>query len=282
MHSLGGVRVGEMAPVRIMGILNVSPESFMKSSISTTSNLIARAASRMEDEGADFVDIGGMSTSPQSGPPIPVDEEIQRVTHAIDTVRQMTSLPISIDTPRSPVARAAFEAGAVILNDISGLRYDPDMVKVVREYRPSLVLCAHSIRLLHGDMISDICSILQESVGMATQAGIDADTISVDPAIGFFREGGGTFFTEIRMEWFKRDILMLQHIREIKESLPAVISVSNKSFIGRLMDAPDPADRLVGSLAFETMAVLNGADIVRTHNVAKTREVVQLAQEIIG
>ena len=84
------------------------------------------------------------------------------------------------------------------------------------------------------------------------------------------------------MEWFKRDILMLQHIREIKESLPAVISVSNKSFIGRLMDAPDPADRLVGSLAFETMAVLNGADIVRTHNVAKTREVVQLAQEIIG
>lgn len=282
MHSLGGVQVGETAPVRIMGILNVSPESFMKSSISTTEDLITQAASRMEYEGADFVDIGGMSTSPLSGPPIPVDEEIRRVTHSIDVVLQASSLPISVDTPRSSVARAALDAGAVILNDISGLRYDPGMIEVVREYHPSLVLCAHGTRPLHGDVVLGTRDLLQESVDMAAQAGVNIDTISVDPAIGFFRGSRGTFFTEIGMDWFKRDILMLQHIREVKGDLPAVISVSNKSFIGMLMDAPDPADRLVGSLAFETMAVLRGADIIRTHNVAKTGEVVRAARTIMG
>ncbi len=280
MHTLGGVRIGGTAPVRIMGILNVSPESFMKSSVSSAAGSIAAAAVRMEDEGADFIDVGGMSTAPCAGTAISQDEEVRRVTQAIRTVQDVSSLPISVDTPRSAVAEEALDAGAVILNDITGLQYDWGMADVIERYLPSLILCAHSPLPLRGNPVSHARLLLRGSVDAAEEAGADPRTISVDPAIGFFRRRRGRFFTRTDLDWVRRDVLVLQNLQGIKQDLPVTVSVSNKSFIGRLMGAPDPADRLPGSLAFEAMSVLMGADVVRTHNVAQTREAVRTAERM--
>ena len=281
MHALGGVRVGGGLPVRIMGILNASPESFMRSSVSDTPEAISRAAARMEAEGADFIDIGGMSTAPGSAP-VSQDEEVRRVVRAIRIAGESCGLPISVDTARSAVARAALDAGAVILNDISGLQHDPEMAGVAGRYRPSLVLCAHSRTPLRGDPVLGASEALRRSVGLAEGAGVPRSSIAVDPAIGFFRRNGGGLFSGVEMDWFRRDVLILRRLREIRRGMPCLVSVSNKSFIGRLMGAPDPADRLAGSLAFEAMAVLMGADIIRTHNVALSREAVGAAQGLRG
>ena len=281
MHALGGVRVGGGQPVRIMGILNASPESFMRSSVSDTPEAISRAAARMEAEGADFIDIGGMSTAPGAAP-VPAGEEARRVVRAVRIAGESCGLPISVDTTRSSVARAALDAGAVILNDISGLQRDPEMAGVAGRYRPSLVLCAHSRTPLRGDPVQGASDALRRSVGLAEGAGVPRSSIAVDPAIGFFRRNGGGLFSGVEMDWFRRDVLTLRRLREIKRGMPCLVSVSNKSFIGRLMGAPDPADRLAGSLAFEAMAVLMGADIIRTHNVALSRDAIGAAQGLRG
>ena len=281
MHALGGVRVGGGLPVRIMGILNASPESFMRSSVSDTPEAISRAAARMEAEGADFIDIGGMSTAPGTAP-IPAGEEARRVVRAVEIAGESCGLPISVDTARSAVARAALDAGAVILNDISGLQRDPEMAGVAEAYRPSLVLCAYSRTPLRGDPVLGASEALRRSVDVAEGAGVPRSSIAVDPAIGFFRRNEAGLFSGVEMDWFRRDVLTLRRLREIKRGMPCLVSVSNKSFIGRLMGAPDPADRLAGSLAFEAMAVLMGADIIRTHNVALSREAVGAAQGLRG
>lgn len=281
MHVLGGVRVGGPAPVRIMGVINASPESFMRGSVATTAESIAERAALMEREGADLIDIGGMSTAPHIGAAVPQATEIRRVALAVKAVRGASSLPVSVDTPRAVVAAAALKAGAVILNDITGLRHDPGMAEVIGRHGPALILCAHSPEPVRGDPVSRTRELLQESVGMAIGAGADPGAISVDPAVGFFRRRGRAFFTGTGSDWADRDVTILQNLQVIKGEMPATVSVSNKSFIGRLMGAPDPADRLPGSLAFESMAVLRGADIVRTHNVAPTLDAVRTAERML-
>ena len=281
MSKLGSVSVGNSNPVRIMGILNLSPESFFKKSIATDKEMVANKTREMEAEGADFIDVGGMSTAPYLKTIIPQKTESERITRAIKIIQNVSNLPISVDTCRSEVAKSALELGVDIINDISGLKYDKDMPRIVEKYDPSLILCAFSKNLVKGNQIIQTKNLLRESIKIAKSAHISDNHIVVDPAIGFFRKKGkGKFFTRINSDWIKRDLLILNNLCSLKLKHPLLVSVSRKSFIGNLLQIKNPNDRLYGSLAAESLAVLNGADIIRTHNVHETKEVVAIAQKL--
>jgi len=279
---LGSVGVGGSNPVRIMGILNTSPESFYKKSIKTTKNSIAKAVRQMEIDGADFIDVGGMSTAPYLSTIVSEKVETKRVINAIKIIQKVSNLPISIDTCRSNVAYRALEEGAEILNDISGLKYDPKILDVILQFQPSLVICAYSKTRMMGNQVTIAKKLLKQSLTLAKAAKINTKNIVLDPAVGFFRKSGnGPFFTRINSDWMKRDLLILQNLRSIKGRDPLLVSVSNKSFIGKILNKKNTADRLSGSLAVEVLSVINGADIIRTHNVKETKKVVTNAQSYL-
>ena len=281
MSKLGSISVGNSNPVRIMGILNLSPESFFKKSIATSKETIIRKTREIEEQGADFIDIGGMSTAPYLKTIIPQKKESYRITKAIKIIQGISNIPISVDTCRSEVAKSALELGVEIINDISGLKYDKEMRKIVEKYDPSLILCASSKNLVKGNQLSQTKNLLRESIKIAKSAHISTDHIVVDPGIGFFRKKGkGKFFTRINSDWVKRDLLILNNLSKIKLNYPVLVSVSRKSFIGNLLQTDNPNERLYGSLAAESIAVLNGADIIRTHNVQETKEVVSISQKL--
>jgi len=281
VNKLGNVHVGNSNPVRIMGILNTSPESFYKKSISTSRQRIVNAVHRMEDEGADFIDVGGMSTAPYLSTMVSEKTEVSRIIKAVKIIQQASNLPISVDTCRSVIAREALELGVDIINDVTGLKYDHMMPKIIEKYRPSLVLCAYSKKTITGNQLLKTKYLLRESLEIAKSAKIPRTKIVLDPAIGFFRKKGrNSFFTKINSDWVKRDLLILENLRSIKLNSPILVSVSNKSFIGKILKKENPSDRLAGSLAAEVVCVLNGADIIRTHNVAETKEAITIAQKL--
>jgi dihydropteroate synthase len=264
-----------------MGILNLSPESFYKKSIKTTKPQIAETALNMETHGADFIDVGGMSTAPYLSTIVSEKTEAKRVTEAIKIIQNKTNLPISVDTCRANVAVQALELGVEIINDISGLKYDKHMIDVIKIYEPSLVLCAFSKKTQRGNQISNTKDLLKQSLKHAKSAGISSKKIVLDPAIGFFRKSGkGPFFTKINTDWLQRDLSILTSLRSLKQGQPILVSVSNKSFIGKIINKKNPTDRLPGSLAAEVFATIKGADIIRTHNVTETRSVVSIAMKL--
>ncbi|HET6517667.1 MAG TPA: dihydropteroate synthase [Nitrosopumilaceae archaeon] len=281
MNKLASIPIGGTNPVRIMGILNVSPESFYKKSVKTSRNEISETVKKMEDDGADFIDVGGMSTAPYLSTIISEKTEAKRITNAIKIIQNKTNLPISIDTCRASVAIQALELGSEIINDISGLKYDKQMRTVVRIYEPDLILCAFSKNIVTGDQIKKTKKLLEQSLKLAKASGISSKKIVLDPAIGFFRKKGkGSFFTKINSDWVKRDLLILKNLKLLKQNQPLLVSVSNKSFIGKILNKKNPTDRLSGSLSAEVLAVINGADIIRTHNVKETRSVVLTATKL--
>jgi len=281
VNKLGTITVGDSNPVRFMGILNTSRESFHKKSISISKQRISDAVYRMEAEGADFIDVGGMSTAPYLATMISEKTEIGRIIKAIKIIQQISNLPISVDTCRAGVAKEALELGVDIINDVTGLKYDPRMPKTIEKYCPSLVLCAYSKKIMTGNQLHNVKQLLNESLEIAKSVNIPKAKIVLDPAIGFFRKKGmGTFFTKINSDWLKRDLLILKNLKSIKSARPILVSVSNKSFIGKILKKENPSDRLFGSLAAEVISVLNGANIIRTHNVGKSKEANTIAQEL--
>ena len=281
MNMLGPVSVGGTNPVRIMGILNTSPESFYKKSIMTKKHKIENAVRQMEEQGANFVDVGGMSTAPYLSTMVSEKVESRRITKAIKMIQQVSNLPISVDTCRAGVAKQALELGVEIINDISGLKYDKTILSVVEKYQPSLVLCAYDKKPVRGNQVKKTQELLRQSLALAKSANIPSKNVVLDPAIGFFRQSGkGPFFTKINSDWLERDLSMVKNLKSIKLGQPLLVSVSNKSFIGKLLKKGNPLDRLYGSLAAEVVSVINGADIIRTHNVSETRDAVFLAQRL--
>ena len=281
VNKLGTIPVGDSNPVRFMGILNTSSESFYKKSISISKQRISDAVYRMEAEGADFIDVGGMSTAPYLATMISEKTEIRRIMKAIKIIQQISNLPISVDTCRAGVAKEALELGVDIINDVTGLKHDPRMPKTIEKYCPSLVLCAYSKKIMTGNQLHNVKQLLNESLEIAKSVNIPKTKIVLDPAIGFFRKKGmGDFFTKINSDWFKRDLLILKNLKSIKSGRPILVSVSNKSFIGKILKKENPSDRLFGSLAAEVISVLNGANIIRTHNVGKSKEANAIAQEL--
>ncbi|MFB5633041.1 MAG: dihydropteroate synthase [Nitrosopumilus sp.] len=280
MTRLAKVGVGGKNPVRIMGILNTSPESFYKKSIHTTKTQIKNSIKEMENDGADFIDVGGMSTAPYLSTMVSEKTESKRILDAVKIIQDVSNIPISVDTCRAQPAKDALEYGVEIINDISGLKYDEKMKDVVSDYSPSLILCAFSSKTVTGNTISATKKLLQESLKIAKNSHISSEKIVLDPSIGFFRkEGNGPFFTRIKSDWVKRDLTIIQNLNSIKGNHPILISVSNKSFLGEILQK-DPSDRLFGSIAAEAISVINGADIIRTHNVNATRDAVTIASNL--
>ena len=281
MTRIANVGVGGKNPVRIMGILNTSPESFHKKSISTTKNDIKNSIKQMENDGANFVDIGGMSTAPYLSTIVSEKVETRRILDAIKIVQNCSNLPISIDTCRSNVARTALECGVEIINDISGLKFDEKMKDVISEFTPSLILCAYHSKTISGNDVVLTKKLLRESLNIAKKAHIPSEKIVLDPAVGFFRKTGeGQFFTKIKSDWVKRDLSIIKNLKSIKQKHSILISVSNKSFIGNLLGKQNTSDRLFGSIVAEAISVINGADIVRTHNVIATKDAITIASKL--
>ncbi len=281
MAKIGSVRVGGKNPVRIMAILNTSPESYFKKSINIGKTQIKNTVKQMEDMGADFIDVGGMSTAPYLHSTVSEKVESKRILNAIKIIQNHSNIPISVDTCRASVARDSLECGVEIINDISGLKYDEQMKEVVSKFSPSLVLCAYSSKTVHGNSVSVTKKLLKESLSIAKNSNVDPEKILLDPAVGFFRKSGfGPFFTKTKADWINRDLSILKNLNDIKQDYPALISVSNKSFLGEILGKKNPSDRLYGSIAAESISVANGANVIRTHNVGATKDAIMIASKL--
>ncbi len=272
---LGGIVVGDGLPVAVVGALNVSPESFYPGSIATRGEDLLRAADAMARGGAAFVDVGAMSTAPYQAGRITEWEEADRLAWAIDLLVRKLDLLVSADTSRSVPARAALEAGARIINDVTGLTGDPGMADLVARAGVGIILTA-SERGDEGrgrDPIAVVAGLLEESLQRARRAFIDPSLIVMDPGIGFFRNQ--------RIAWYQWDSAVLARLERLRDlGRPVCVGVSRKSFIGELAGVGDPGARLPGSLAATAIAVLGGAQLVRTHDVEETVQAVKVAEAI--
>jgi dihydropteroate synthase len=268
------VPVGDGLDVAVVGALNVSPESFYAGSVVAGADDLLRAAEAMVTAGAAFLDVGAMSTAPYLETAISAAEERDRLGAAVHLLATKVAVPLSADTSRAAPAEAALEAGARIVNDVRGLTGDPDLARVVARAGAGLILMASERGEAIGTLpVEAVQALLEESLALARHAGIPAERIAVDPGIGFFRSRAMAWH-----EWDCRVLAGLPRLRELGR--PICVGVSRKSFIGALTGARDPADRLPGSLAATTAAVLVGAHLIRTHDVAETRQAVRVAYAI--
>ncbi len=274
---LGGVEVGDGLPVAVVGVLNVSPESFYGGSVFREREGLLAAAQRMVEAGAVLLDVGGMSSAPYLATRIPETEEADRLTRAIEGLAPKLGVPISADTWRAGPARQALDAGAAVINDVSGLRADPGMAPLVARRGAGLIVMAsdRGASVDGGRPGERVLALLGESLALARAAGIDEERIVVDPGIGFFRSSGTA--------WYDWDSSVLSDLGALGTlGRPICVGVSRKSFIGALLGQDNPADRLPGSLAATAVAVFNGAHLIRTHDVAETRQAVRVAEAIRG
>ncbi|MDA1125141.1 MAG: dihydropteroate synthase [Crenarchaeota archaeon] len=285
MTKLGNLVVGRKNEITIMGILNISPESFYKNSIKSTKSEISKYLLDMEENGANIIDIGGMSTAPYLKTIVSEKKESERITKTIKIIQNLSNIPISVDTCRASVAKDALELGIDVINDISGLKYDKNMPKIIEKYSPSVILCSYSNQLVKGNPISVTKKLLNESILIAKNAKIPKDKIVVDPAIGFFRRSSDVKtklpYTKINSDWVQRDVEIIKKLKLLKTNFPILVSISNKSFIGKLLGKENPADRNTGTAIAEMLSIINGASIIRTHNPKITSDVIKLTKFLI-
>lgn len=261
--------------VVVMGILNVTPDSFYDGGRYTGEDEALARVEEMIGEGADIIDVGGESVRPGVDP-IGLNEELGRVIPVIEKIKKQFSIPICVDTYKAEVARQAIEEGAEMVNDISALRYDPDLRKVVAGYGVPVVLMHikgtpknMQDNPRYGSLMEEIISYLDSSIKLAEEAGADGRGIIVDPGIGF----GKT--TAHNLEILRR----LEELASLGK--PILVGLSRKSFIGNVLGLPQE-ERLEGGLAATCMAVWRGARLVRTHDVSPTRRAVDMVQAILG
>jgi dihydropteroate synthase len=270
---LAGLEVGDGHPVRLVGAINVSPESFYQGSVAAGETALRAKAEQMAAEGADVLDIGAASTAPYLRTEIPEAEEIQRLAWAVGVARKVVAVPISADTKRSRVAQAALDAGAVIINDVSGLRYDPGMAEIAVRRAQGVILMASETGPNARDSIDTVRGILEESLRLARMAGVPEHRVVLDPGIGFFRQAA--------IPWHAWDCEVLRRLGELRTlGRPLMVGISRKSFIGKTLGQENPGDRLAGSLAATAIAVANGVHLIRTHDVGPTREAVRMAEAL--
>jgi dihydropteroate synthase len=258
-----------------MGILNVTPDSFAESVPKLDHDVAVDAGLRLEREGADLIDVGGESTRPGADA-VSAGEERSRVLPVIAALAGSATVPISIDTYKADVARAAIDAGADMVNDISGLRNDAAMAGLIAATRTALVIM-HTrgasktmyAEATYGDLVAEVVAELRERIHAAEAAGVPADRIVVDPGIGFAKQAAHSYG-------------VLAHLPEFARALdrPLLVGPSRKSFLRQAVDDRPAPQRDWGTAAAVTAAVLAGAHIVRVHAVAEMRQVVRVAEEI--
>lgn len=282
---VGNISVTPYGKTRIMGIINVSPESFYKDSIKRQEDEIQDMIIRMQDHGVDIVDVGGMSTAPYLKTLIPKELESKRLHNAISAIRQISNIPISVDTVRSDVIRSLLKLEVNAINDVTGLKYDKNMPNLAYEHDLPVIIGAYLSEgeNLYGDGdIHDTSFLLSESIRIAKKSKIDNDKLIIDPSIGFFRkEGFNPFYSKTQgMDWYVRDIDIIANIKLLTSlKKPICVSISRKSFIGSLFGL-EIEDRLIPSIIAEMYSVINGASLLRTHNVKETRQAIEMLEMI--
>jgi dihydropteroate synthase len=257
----------------VMGVINVTPDSFFEESRKTAPAEAIAAALEMIEAGASIIDLGGESTRP-GAQPVPVDEEIHRLSPVLTGLRRLTKVPISIDTRKSKVAEVALDLGADIVNDVTSLRGDTQMAEIVARSRSGLVLMhmkggpeTMQMDPVYGDAVEEIRDFLSDAVERAEQAGISPDSILIDPGIGFGKTTAHNLQILNRLDRFA------------SLGKPVLVGTSRKTFIGKVLDFP-PEDRLHGTAATVAAAVLRGAHVVRVHDVAEMLQVVRVVDAI--
>jgi len=269
---IGKIRLGDLHPVRVMGVINLSRESFYEESFAGQDAVLGRALAFAE-EGAEVLDLGAVSTAPGS-PTIPEEEERRRLFPALEVVLDGVEgeVAISVDTQRSKVADEALSMGASCINDVSGL-LDPEMARTVADHDGSLIIMASKER--PGDILEmgDIVASLGGRLNDAGKAGVSPEKVTVDPGIGHWTPPKGPGHDLAILDGLSR-------LRVLKK--PVMAAVSRKSFIGAVLKRQNPVERLQGSLAATAVAVYNGAHLVRTHDVAASLETIRMAEAIRG
>ena len=257
----------------VMGVINVTPDSFSGDGLKDDVTAAVEQAIRFEGEGADFLDIGAESTRPGHRP-VPEEEELRRLLPSLETVTARVSIPVSVDTWKSGVARAALDAGACIVNDVWGLRppelvEGPGIAAVAAERGAGLVLMHNQQGHVYDNLMDDIVSGLQRSVDTALAAGVPRANLMVDPGIGFGKTAD-------------QNIEVLRELRRLKKlGLPLLVGTSRKSTIGRLLGGLPPVERVEGTAATVALAIAAGADIVRVHDVREMARVCRVSDAIV-
>ena len=267
-------RTLSLARPLLMGILNVTPDSFSDGNLFLSVEAAVDRALEMEREGADIIDIGGESTRPNS-PAVGLAQELERVIPVIEALSGKLSVPISIDTYKAGVARAACAAGAEIVNDVSGLRFDSAMAAAVAEADAGLVVMhtrgtpdkmQHDTR--YDDLVAEVKGYLSHSLAMAEAAGVRACRVVIDPGIGFGKSVEG-------------NLELIRRLSELGElGRPILVGPSRKSFIGKVIEK-DGGSRIFGTAAVVAVSIVNGASIVRVHDVAAMRDVAVMARALV-
>lgn len=272
--SWNGFKLDFAAKTQIMGVLNITPDSFSDGGLYFDRESAVRHAHFLAENGADILDIGGESTRPGAAA-LPLEEELERTVPVIEAVAKSVGIPISIDTYKSEVARRALAAGASMVNDISGLRFDPAMPEVVAEYGvPVIVMHIKGTpkdmqeHPVYEALIPELMDYFRYSIRLAADAGLPEDLVIIDPGIGF----GKTISHNLEIIGNLKELTMLGR--------PVAIGVSRKAFIGKILGGVPSDRRIEGTAAAVAASILNGADIVRVHDVREMAKVARVADAI--
>ncbi|GGA71054.1 dihydropteroate synthase [Ornithinibacillus halotolerans] len=251
----------------IMGILNVTPDSFSDGGSYTTIEKAVEQAVKMERLGADIIDIGGESTRPDHAP-ISVEEELERVLPIIKAVKDAISIPISIDTYKAETARQAIEAGAEIINDVWGAKKEPEIASIAARYNVPIILMHNRTNENYTSLLDDMKCDLEESIEIALRAGVPVENIILDPGIGFAKNA-------------KDNLVVMNNLDKLTNmGYPLLLATSRKRFIGEVLNVP-PKERDNGTAATTCLGISKGANIVRVHNVKLHVEVAKMMDAML-
>ncbi|WP_066185581.1 MULTISPECIES: dihydropteroate synthase [Gracilibacillus] len=252
----------------IMGILNVTPDSFSDGGKYNSPQPAIDQALRMEAEGADIIDVGGESTRP-GYTPVSEEEELARVIPVIKALSGQVNIPLSIDTTKANVARAAIEAGASIINDIWGAKKDPEMAKVAADLQVPIILMHNRNQIPYQSLMEDILADVQESIDIALAAGVKPEQLIIDPGIGFAKT-------------YEENIAVMQQMERFRElDLPLLLGVSRKSVIAKTVDLPaDQRDEATGAAV--SFGITKGCEIVRVHNVKLHARMIRMLDKLMN
>ncbi|MDE2968981.1 MAG: dihydropteroate synthase [Chloroflexota bacterium] len=260
----------------VMGIVNATPDSFSGDGLGGDVDAAVRQALDFEAQGADIVDVGGESSRPpgsvygEGAAAVPLDEELARVLPVIEGLRGRLGVPVSVDTTKAEVARQAVAAGASLINDVWGLQRDPALANVAAEADVPIVLMHNQLGTEYGDLIPDVIASLRASVAEATARGVARERVIVDPGFGFGKTPA-------------QNLELVRRLREIRDALglPVLVGVSRKSTIGTVLGGLPPGERVEGTAAAVALAIANGADIVRVHDVQAMARVARMSDAIV-
>jgi dihydropteroate synthase len=270
--NIGGRRFVWGERTYVMGVINVTPDSFSNDGVGGDVDAAVRMAAQFQEDGADIIDVGGESTRPPgiygNSKPVTAEEELSRVLPMIEAIKRETDLPVSIDTYKASVAQAAIEAGASMINDVWALQRDPDMLRVAAEADVPVVLMHNQVGTEYDDVVPDVIEGLQQRVDAAVKGGVRPENIIVDPGMGFGKTA-------------EQNLEILRRLGEFDTlGLPLLVGMSRKSTIGYVLGL-SVEDRVEGTAATVALSIAGGTDIVRVHDVKEIARVARMSDAVV-